>query len=345
MRYRRIVQIALVMLAMMVSGVASAQDKTYVIGDLILIGDVGFKAEMTQMGYIEGQNITYLYPVVDTSLIWGSPEYMTEYNNQVEAMADKVDVFVTNADSDAIGLQQLVGTNVPIVFARSDDPVATGAVKDLITPGGMITGIVTNRHHERRLQIATEIKPTTKRVYYINSQYSMSWQTVLQQFQTVANDLGVEVVVAQLSNDPASAEEVIRNMPEEVDWIFLAPFALIGGDEFAAACRERKAGIAWIADLTSKDYLMSYGPSMDATGAQAAQIVDRILRGASPADLPVQTAENVLMINLEAADAIGLEIPVSILRQADTIIRPGYWDNRDAFGNLITPTPDNTGGN
>lgn len=79
-------------------------------------------------------------------------------------------------------------------------------------------------------------------------------------------------------------------------------------------------------------YVMGYGPSYNETGRQAAQVIDRILRGASPADLPVQIAENYLMINLEAAEAIGLEIPESILRQADVIVRPGDFDTSETPG-------------
>src|SRR5690606_12738267 len=236
-------------------------------------------------------------------------------------------IFVVNTDTDAVNISSMTG-DIPIVFGRSDDPVATGAVADLVTPGGNMTGTITNRPHERRLQILTEIYPETDAVYYLYSTLTGEAETVREQVEAVGEELGVEVVPAPIT-DVESALTLLENTPEEVDWLFLTPFVPFDPqftETLVAVSMERQIGITWVTDDAFPGYLMGYGPSIQASEAQAAQIVDRILRGASPADLPVQTAENYLMINLEAAAQINLEIPEGILRQANLIVRPGYFD-------------------
>ena len=135
--------------------------------------------------------------------------------------------------------------------------------------------------------------------------------------------------------DVPSALTLLENTPEEVDWLFLTPFVPFVdpqfGESLLAVSTSRQIGISWVTDDAFPGYLMGYGPSIPASESQAAQVVDRILRGASPADLPIQTAENYLMVNLEAAELLGIDIPESILRQANLIVRPGFFDDFD-FG-------------
>jgi putative ABC transport system substrate-binding protein len=192
-----------------------------------------------------------------------------------------------------------------------------------------MTGVITNRPHERRLQILTEIYPETDSIYYLYSTMTGEAEAVREQVEAVAADLGVEVVPAPIT-DVASALTLLENTPEGVDWLFLTPFVPFD-QQFTDALRvvstERNIGITWVTDDAFPGYLMGYGPNIGASEAQAAQVVDRILRGASPADLPVQTAENYLMVNLEAAAALNIDIPESILRQANLIVRPGYFDD------------------
>jgi len=288
-----------------------------------------FIDEMSQLGYIEGQNITYMTLSFENMPENATQEdYTNEYNRQIQAMVDAgADVFVTNTDTDAVNLKTTVG-NIPIVFSRSDDPVATGAVADLIVPGGSMTGIVTNKPHERRLQILKEIKPDTDMVYYLYSPFTLEAESVLQQVQAVATQLEIELIPVQ-TIDATTAIEALKNIPEGVDWIFTTPyvpFDFAFFEELRIASIAYNAGVSSVTDDASQLYLMGYGPNIESTDRQAARIVARILRGASPADMPVEIAENYLMINLEMAETIGLEIPVRILRQANRIVRPGDFD-------------------
>lgn len=322
MKYTKILLVAISLL--IISGAIHAQG-AYTVAYLSFFPDA-FKAGMEELGYVEGENVNYrLLDLADVP----PEEYVEQFNLQVEAIvAEGVDVIVVNTDTDAVNISSMTG-DIPIVFGRSDDPVATGAVADLVTPGGNMTGTITNRPHERRLQILTEIYPDTDAVYYLYSTLTGEAETVREQVEAVGEELGVEVVPAPIT-DVESALMLLENTPEEVDWLFLTPFVPFDPqftETLVAVSMERQIGITWVTDDAFPGYLMGYGPSIQASEAQAAQIVDRILRGASPADLPVQTAENYLMINLEAAAQINLEIPEGILRQANLIVRPGYFDN------------------
>jgi putative ABC transport system substrate-binding protein len=330
-KYRKILLTAMTLVIVTVSGLIAAQaQKTYKIGLMLWINNDEFIAEMTKLGYVEGKNVSYI-PLTFADV---KPEdWQAGFKNQLQLMVDgKVDLLVTNTDTDAVNYRKAIG-NIPIVFARSDNPVATGAVKDLVKPGGLATGIITNRPHERRLQILTEIKPTTKKVYYLYSTVTGDAEAVLKEVQSVAKGLGVEIITGPFADLPG-LHAVLDKTPEDIDWIFLTPF--VYPDEAATKqlldlSVSRRAGLAFIINVTPKGYLMGYGPSLDDTSRQAARIVDRVLRGGNPADLPVETAENYLTVNLEAAKAINLPIPESILRQASLIVRPGYFD--------VTPTP------
>lgn len=337
MKHIKITLSMLIVLLTTAFGTAYAQDADdpIRIGYFLWFSPGDFKDEMTQLGYVEGKDVTYLEISFPTDQNLTMEESFAIIQQQVDAIiATKPDAIVTNTDSDA-AMMRLTAGDIPIVFARSDDPVATGAVADLINPGGQTTGVITNRPHERRLQVLTEVKPTTKKVYYLYSTLSLEGEQVLEQVQKVADDLDVEVIPAPFV-DVHTALEVLENAPEDIDWLFLTPYVPFE-PEFAEKLNEvslsLKAGIAGVLDTPTQGYLVGYGPNVEDSDRQAARMIDRILRGASPADLPVQTAENYLTINLETAETLGLEVPVGILRQANFIVRPGYFENLGAPGN------------
>lgn len=330
--FRRI----LIVVVSMIAGTIYAQDeKHYTIGLLGFFDIAPVVSELNSLGYIEGENVTYLFPLIEGWETLAPEEIGMAYQEAYMSVATAdVDIFVTNTDTDAINLVPLLkNPDTPIVFARSDDPVATGAVADLVTPGGNITGNITNRPHERRLQVLTEINPETDAVYYLYSVMTGEAETVLEQVKLVGESLGVEVIPAPIT-DIAGAFELIAETPEHIDWLFMTPyvpfdFALQGA--IVAKSVELKAGIAGVTNQPTLGYAVGYGPDLNLSDRQAARTVDRILRGADPAELPVQIAENLLTINLEASDAIALEVPVGVLRQANLIVRPGDFDETGLY--------------
>ncbi len=341
MKYSKIALLIVIILIANMLGTAYAQEDadTYKVALLLFGTPEAINDKMAEYGYVEGENITYLYQTTIGNM--GTEE--ATYEEQIQAMIDAgVDVFVVETDTDAVNLRNLIGDSIPIVFARADDPVATGAVADLVSPGGNTTGTITNRPHERRLQLLAEIKPTTKTVYYIISTFARGTDATLQQVQAIADDLDIDIVPLEVDMipdgytvEPDDWEELIQNLPEDTDWIFFTPWVFMDEEELAELMTltvEHQIGLSFITSDPVQGYIISYGPSVYDSTAQAALHIDRILQGVSPADLPVQTAENYLTINLEAAETIGLEIPESVLRQANLIIRPGYFDEQADSG-------------
>jgi putative ABC transport system substrate-binding protein len=330
-------RILLVVLALMLvaSGSAYAQGtEDYVVANFLWYSGQGFKDQMAELGYIEGQNLTYLETSFEGYDTMTAEEWQAEQQRRIQAILDAhPDVIVTNTDLDALSMNELVG-DIPIVFARSDDPVASGAVADLVAPGGMLTGSVTNRPHERRLQVLTEINPATDRVYFMYNPLMPDGESLLNQVLSVGQQLGLDVIPVPIV-DTQTGMDALANMPEGVDWLFLTPYVMYDFTFLAqlnTVSMEQKIPIAGIMDTPTQGYLMGYGPSIYDSDAEAARIVDRIFRGANPAELPVQTIENVLTINLEAAEDLGIEIPAGILRQAELIVRRGYFDELNSGG-------------
>jgi putative ABC transport system substrate-binding protein len=287
---------------------------------------------MAELGYVEGQNLTYLRLDWPTLFTLPPEEAGPEIARQQQAIVDaQPDLIVVNNDTDAINARPITG-DIPLVFVLSDDPVATGAVADLTAPGTNTTGSITNRHHERRLQLLTEIMPSTDKIFYMYSPLTGEAETVLKQVEAVGAALNVEVVAAPMADGP-SGIEALKNVPEGVDWFFMTPYVPYDADfnqALDAVSLEKGIPIAAITDTPNASYVVGYGPNFENAYAQAADIVDRVLRGASPNDLPVQIAENFLMVNLDRAAVMNIAIPEAILRQASTIVHVGDF--------ALTPT-------
>ena len=305
--------------------IQAQDDDVFTVG-LLSYESAPFIEEMAELGYVEGENIEYVMLSLEgLSLDAPIEEYMAVVEVQVRDMIElPVDIFVAQTDSEALFYSELAA-DIPIIFSISDDPVSTGAVADLVSPGGNITGIVSNQHHPRRLQLLTEINPATDTVYYLYSSLALEGEIILDQVQSLGEALGIEVVGVSIA-DPVEGFEALENIPDETDWIFLTPY-LFFGPEFeealVTASLEHHAPIATFLTMPLPGQLVGYGPDLTETLRQSAQIVDLIYRGASPADIPVVIAENRLTVNLAAAEAMNFEVPVTILRQANTIVRPG----------------------
>jgi len=278
MSKNRVLLTVLILLSFVISQ-TQAQDSTKpIIVGLLIYDTPSFIDEMTQLGYVEGQDVTYMTLVLDFTL---SPELLWEQITiQTQAMLDApVDVLVVNNDTDAVNYRAMTA-DIPIVFTIADDPVTTGAVADLTTPGGNTTGIVSNQHHPRRLQLLTEITPTTDKVYYLYYALAIEGAKILEQVTTLGDELGVEVIPAPVS-DLQTGLDALVDVPEGVDWLFMTPFLpfdLEFADALAEVSTSRNIAIAGFFGSPTPDYLINYGPDLTVAVRQSAQIVDRILR-------------------------------------------------------------------
>jgi ABC-type uncharacterized transport system substrate-binding protein len=145
----------------------------------------------------------------------------------------------------------------------------------------------------------------------------------------LAEELDVELEPVAISDLETGLKVLQENPFEDADWFFMTPLLPRDAEFFqalVAVSLSHQAGIADVIGIPQPGVLLGYGPNINEAGRQTARMVDQILRGADPANLAIQTVENFLTVNLEAAEAIGLTIPRSVLRKADTIVRPGDFD-------------------
>ena len=313
----------LVVTALFLSGCGVlAKPKNYTIGIINLapsleITITGFKQGMTELGYIEGENVTYVYA--------GAVGSIDKLDGALQELVDKnVDlIFSITTPATQAAQRATASNNIPVVFGVLTDPVGAGVVTNLIQPGGNITGVTFGPQEVQRLEWLTKIVPGVKRVYIIYNPNDNSATLALKTVNTTAAQLGLEIVAREASN-PDEIAGALTDFPENVDALYLLPDGQIEAklaDILAVATSRRLPTSIANVDLVESGALYSYAFKLAPTGKQAARLADQILKGIEPADLPVETTEFFLVINLKTAQAIGITIPDNILSQADTIYR------------------------
>jgi putative ABC transport system substrate-binding protein len=276
----------------------------------------GFKEGMAEAGYAEGEKVTYLYDGAVSSIDALDPAIQ----KLVAERPDLILALTTPAAQKAKAATQ--GTKIPVVFAPSTDPVSSGLVDSLTHPGGNLTGIRTGGSSAKGLSWLLAIAPGTKTLFVPHDPDDSSSVVGLHELEAAAAPLGLEIRVVEVR----TAEEftaAMDAMPADVDAIFMLPAGLFtsGTPKFVEVSIARKLPILSIARQCERGVLISYGHDYRPIGKQVARLAQQILNGTPPADLPVETPDWYLCINLQTAQAIGLDIPNDILQQADTIIR------------------------
>ncbi len=275
----------------------------------------GFQDKMTELGYVEGENITYLYdgPVGDIARLDTVAQ---------EMVAQNVDLLLAFS-TPATQASMRATTEIPILFAPISDPIGAGLVTSLANPGENATGVTFGIGEPRRLQWLLDIAPGIEQIYVPYNPNDGSAVGILQKIQEVAAPLNVELLLRE-APDEAGIAAAIENIPDEADAIFLLPDTLLVNrmPEFAEAAIAHKLPISAPSDVTvPQGGLITYSMRFYPLGEQLAVMAQKIVQGTAVSELPVETAEFFLDINLKTADAIGLEISDDILRQANTIIR------------------------
>ncbi len=277
-----------------------------------------FKASMAELGYTEGKNLNYVY-----SGPASSPDKIDSITKSV--LDAKIDLILAlNTPATKSVQQATAGTNIPVVFLPVTDPVKSGFVQSVQRPGGNLTGISAGLSVQgQRLEWLLKLVPKIKRIYVPYDPGDEASAIALPVVQNVASQLGVQLSLGEVhSSDDITAS--IANLPADVDAIFIMPGSQVGSrlDDYIKASIEHKLPLTSpIISQVSSGTLISYAFSPSAIGKQAARMTDRILKGAKPAEVPVETSEYFLGINLKTAAAIGVEVPDEILRQAATVIR------------------------
>jgi putative ABC transport system substrate-binding protein len=301
----------------------ATQAKTHTIGVINIVPALdstleGFKEGMTGSGYVEGENITYIYNGATTDM----SQLDAVAQGLVEANVDLILAITTPATKAA--QKATAGTDIPVVFVPVTDPVAAGIVDSLKEPGGNTTGVTFGVQEARRLEWLVKIAPTIEQIYVPYNPEDQSPVQALKVVSETATKLGIELITREVRT-PEEVMAAIENIPEEADGFFLLPDSLVSTRIPDIVETTIKLNLPTSSPNTSNvkidGLLTSYGTEQISSGKQAARLTDQIFKGVKPADLPVETAEFYLAINLKTAEAIGLDIPDEILRQADTIVR------------------------
>ncbi len=268
---------------------------------------------------MEGRTI-----VVEPRFADGRAERITPLASELLRL--KVDVFVVNGT--AVPDVQKVSGALPIVFVASPDPVGVGLVASLARPGGNVTGL-SDLHSglvSKRLELLKEIVPTASRVAFVFNPIGADARGQIAALQTAAVTLGLTLVPVEIKGADADAVDrafatVRRERPSGL---------VVHGDQMLSVHRRRIADHAVKLRLpavytqsawTDGGGLMSYGASFPDIYRRAASYVDKILKGAKPADLPVEQPSTFeLVINLKTAKAMDLTIPQSLVVRADRVI-------------------------
>jgi putative tryptophan/tyrosine transport system substrate-binding protein len=280
----------------------------------------GFRQGLREFGYEDGRNI-----VID----WRSSEGKSDRNSALAAdlVRLKVDVIVTGGSGDTRAARKATAT-VPIVMAGDGDPVGNGFVASLARPGGNITGLATLRPEisGKRLDLLKEVVPRLSRLAVFGSSSSSDYAQVLNEIELAAGPFRIKLQFVDI-RDRKDIEIAFRaarsGRADAVLFRVAGPYASSQRPHIAALAV--KSGLAVIyerAEYVGAGGLMSYGVSEADLYRRAAYYVDKILKGAQPAELPVeQPTKFELVINLKAAKQIGLTIPPNMLARAERVIR------------------------
>jgi putative ABC transport system substrate-binding protein len=278
-----------------------------------------FKERLAALGWAEGRNLK-----IEVRRTEADVDRASAFAKELTAL--QPDVIMSGTTPATAALQRETRT-IPIVFAAASDPVGSGFVKTLARPGGNITGFINLESSlvEKWLQLLKEIAPrVTRAAVMFNPQTAPYAEYYLQPLNAVAANIGVKTITATASSE-AEIERVIAGLGRETGGgliVLTDSFMLVHRRSIIQfAARSKVPAIYWNRAIVEDGGLISYGVDLVDQYRRAASHVDRILRGAKPAELPVeQPTKFELFVNLKTAKALGLTLPPSLLLRADKVI-------------------------
>jgi len=278
-----------------------------------------FSEGLREHGWVDGQNIAIEYR-------WalGKLDRLPELAAELVRLQVEV-IFATN--TPAVVAVKKTGTTIPVVFAAVSEPIEIGAVASLARPGGNFTGLTTSNRElmPKRLELLKEAMTTLTRVGYLANPTYAVHQPQLQEMQASARSLGMELHPFEV-RDGSELERAFAGMAVahvgafivQQDHLFVSHRRKI----LDLAAQSRLPGMYVGSFYTDDGGLISYGAHFEDLFRRTATYVDRILKGAKPADLPVERPIKFeLVINLKTAKALGLTMPPTLLFQADKVIQ------------------------
>ena len=272
------------------------------------------RAGLKALGYVEGQNFRFEFAIADD---------VAELPKLAADLAPRVDVLVASGTPAVIPARNAT-TTIPVVFVAAIDPVATGVVASLARPGGNVTGLsaVFSDLTGKRLELLKELIPALNRVALLSRPVNPGHTQYVQQMQMAARILRVEFEV-MAANSPDDFEAEFKRMQGMGALVQIddAMFTAHRQTLVELANRYRIPGAYGFRDFVEVGGFMAVGPSYSELYRRAASYLDKILKGAKPADLPVEQASKFeFILNMKTANTLGLKIAPTLLARADEVI-------------------------
>jgi putative tryptophan/tyrosine transport system substrate-binding protein len=276
-----------------------------------------FVQRLRELGWIDGRDLAIEYR-------WAEGRNERYAEAAAELVRLKVDIIVTVATPATLAAKEAT-TVIPIVFGAASDPVGTGLVESLARPGGNITGL-SNQITDtggKKLEFLREIVPSLRRLAILTNVGNPAAVLDMAEAQAAARKLGLEVTISEIrrAEDIAPAFDALDG---HADALYVCVDPLLNTYRIRVntlALAARLPTVHGLREYVEAGGLISYGPNLPDLLRRAADFVDKILRGAKPADIPVeQPTKFDLVINLTTAKALGLKIPPTLLVRADKII-------------------------
>jgi len=278
-----------------------------------------FRQRLRQLGYVEGKNIFIEYRYAE-----GKGERLPDL--AAELVRLKVDIIVTTSPSATLAAKKASGT-ISIVIAAAADPVGSGLVSSLAQPGGNITGLslMVPDLDGKRLELLKEAFPKVARVAFLWQPGGARGNLALTEMEAAAKPLGLKLLSLEVRSLDDFEGAFARGKKERAQALITTTGGLINTQArrvLDLAAKNRLPAMYAYSEFVEAGGLMSYGPDNTDLWRRAADFVDKILKGAKPADLPVEQPKNFeFIINLKAAKQIGVTIPSNVLARADRVLR------------------------
>jgi putative ABC transport system substrate-binding protein len=275
------------------------------------------QAGLRDLGWVEGRNFVIEFRWADG--VQQLPEFAAELVRM------KVDVIFAPSSTVVEPAHQATKT-IPIVFSNHADPIGSGHVASLPRPGGNITGLseMASELDAKQLEMLKEVVPQATRIGVLWNPTTPSQVPGLQSLKAAGEKLGLALHMASAATAEEFDGAFASVARENVDALFVMPSPLVvmqRAHVAELALKFRLPGIFSVREAVEAGGLMSYSPDRIDLSRRAALYIDKILKGAKPADLPVEQASKYqLVINLKTAKALGIEIPAPVLARADEVI-------------------------
>jgi putative ABC transport system substrate-binding protein len=278
-----------------------------------------FQQGLRDLGYVEGKNIIVEYRYAELR-----PDKLRDYASELVRL--KVEVIFASADISAQAVKAASNT-VPIVFATATDPVRDGFVSSLARPGGNLTGLslLAPELNGKRIELLKEAFPKFTKVGFVSRVITASSERSIEDATLVAKSLGLQLQAIRIKD----ADDIERGFEAAkragVQALAFPPSVFLATHRdriISVAAKNMLPAIYSTSGFVNSGGLMSYGPDVSDNFRRAATYVDKILKGAKPADLPVeQPTKFEFVINLKTAKQIALTIPPNVLARADKVIK------------------------